>query len=79
VVVSLPDGLEMSGTNNLNVGNLVDNPNFDFLKILSQNSDTETNDGSFTFLASDEIDSPYNQNTINCSYVDHQDIFSLTF
>jgi hypothetical protein len=64
----------MSGTNNLNVGNLVDNPNFDFVKILSQNNVTDNDDGTFSFLRSDEIDSPYSNNIINCSYVDHLDI-----
>jgi hypothetical protein len=61
----------MAGTINLNLGNLIDNPDFDFLKVLSSNNTNENTDSAFSFLNSDEIDSPYNHNVFKSSYVDH--------
>jgi hypothetical protein len=70
VVAPLLDGLEMTGTNDFNLGNLIDNPDYDFLKALSSNNDPENNESSFPFL-NDDIDSPYNLNVFNSLYVDH--------
>jgi hypothetical protein len=65
------DGLEMTGINNFHIGNLIDNPNFDFLKVLSSNTISDENNSNFSFLNSDEIDSPYNHNVFESSYIDH--------
>jgi hypothetical protein len=61
----------MAGTNNLNLGNLVDNPSFDFLKIISSNIDTDNDDKSFPYLNPVDNDSPYSLNNFDTSYVDH--------
>jgi hypothetical protein len=70
VVVPQLDGLEMTGTNNLNLGNLIDNPLFDFIKVLSSNPDND-NSNSFSFFDSDDFDFPYNNGNFDSTYVDH--------
>jgi hypothetical protein len=60
----------MTGTNNLNLGNLIDNPLFDFIKVLSSNPDND-NSNSFSFFDSDDFDSPYNNGNFDSTYVDH--------
>jgi hypothetical protein len=57
----------MAGTNIFDIGNLVDNPSFDFIKAMSSN--TNDNDDSFSFL-NNEDESPYNLSTFNCKYID---------
>jgi hypothetical protein len=52
----------MAGTNIFDIGNLVDNPSFDFIKAMS--STNADNDDSFSFL-NHEDDSPYNLSTFN--------------
>jgi hypothetical protein len=61
----------MTGTNNLNLGNLTDNPLYDFIKVLSSNSDNENSNDSFSFFESDDLDSPYNNGNFDSVYVDH--------
>jgi hypothetical protein len=64
------NGTRMAGTNNFNLGNLTDNPNFDFLKILSSFSDDNDFENSSSFLNNSENDSPYNASSFNSVYTD---------
>jgi hypothetical protein len=56
-----------AGTNNLSIGGLTANPNFDFINNINSNSNDDH--GSLNFF-DDNVDSPYNPNSFNCSYVD---------
>jgi hypothetical protein len=64
----------MTRNNDFNLGSLIDNPNFDFIKILSSNLDNDNDNESLPFIISDDIDSPYNNSVFNCNYVDHLSI-----
>jgi hypothetical protein len=66
----------MTVTKDFNLGGLIDNPNFDFIKILSSNLDNDNDNESLPFIISDDIDSPYNNSIFNCNYVDHLSICS---
>jgi hypothetical protein len=70
VVAPQSIGTRMAGTTNFNLGNLTDDPNFDFLKILS----SFTNDNDFenlsSFLNNSENDSPYNASSFISAYTD---------
>jgi hypothetical protein len=61
----------MAGTTNFNLGNLTDNPNFDFLNRLSSLTNDNDYDNSSSFLNSSDNDSSYNANNFNSVYTDH--------
>jgi exonuclease III len=60
----------MSGTDPYSMGNLISDPNFDFINKINSQYDDDRYNNHLSFLDVDNSESPYNSNTFSCNYVD---------